>query len=81
MTGTEKCLKHYLLVLENQEMSLDYHFTVEQDVGSSSHAFFGFNETARVLRINALNEASGWKYRTTVEDMDLGVRVQALRWQ
>lgn len=26
-----------------QEMSLDYHFTVEQEVGSSTHAFFGFN--------------------------------------
>lgn len=26
-----------------QEMSLDYHFAVEQEVGSSTHAFFGFN--------------------------------------
>lgn len=26
-----------------QEMSLDYHFTVEQEVGSATHAFFGFN--------------------------------------
>lgn len=26
-----------------QEMSLDYHFTVEQEVGSSTYAFFGFN--------------------------------------
>ena len=24
-------------------MSLDYHFTVEQEVGSATHAFFGFN--------------------------------------
>lgn len=28
-----------------QEMSLDYHFTVEQEVGSSTYAFFGFNGT------------------------------------
>lgn len=26
-----------------QEMSLDYHFSVEQEVGSSSCSFFGFN--------------------------------------
>ena len=26
-----------------QEMSLDYHFTVEQEVGSMAYAFFGFN--------------------------------------
>lgn len=26
-----------------QEMSLDYHFTVEQEVGSFAHSFFGFN--------------------------------------
>jgi hypothetical protein len=56
------------------EMSLVYHFTVEQEVGSSTHAFFGFNGTAGVWRINALNEAGGWKDRTTVEDMDLAVR-------
>jgi len=26
-----------------QEMSLDYHFGVEQEVGSSTYSFFGFN--------------------------------------
>ncbi|RLN11726.1 hypothetical protein C2845_PM09G18980 [Panicum miliaceum] len=31
------------LMTRMQEMSLDYHFTVEQEVGSSTHAFFGFN--------------------------------------
>lgn len=31
------------LMTRLQEMSLDYHFTVEQEVGSSTHAFFGFN--------------------------------------
>ncbi|CAN4096120.1 unnamed protein product [Withania somnifera] len=29
-----------------QEMSLNYHFTVEQEVGSATHAFFGFNGKA-----------------------------------
>lgn len=26
-----------------QEMSLDYHFCMEQEVGSSTYSFFGFN--------------------------------------
>ncbi|RDX63333.1 Glucomannan 4-beta-mannosyltransferase 9, partial [Mucuna pruriens] len=62
------------LMTRMQEMSLDYHFLVEQEVGSSTYAFFGFNGTAGVWRISALNEAGGWKDRTTVEDMDLAVR-------
>lgn len=31
------------LMTRMQEMSLDYHFTVEQEAGSATHAFFGFN--------------------------------------
>ncbi|KAI5395851.1 Glucomannan 4-beta-mannosyltransferase 9, variant 3 [Lathyrus oleraceus] len=31
------------LMTRMQEMSLDYHFTVEQEVGSCTYAFFGFN--------------------------------------
>ncbi|KAL5733635.1 hypothetical protein ACOSQ2_033327 [Xanthoceras sorbifolium] len=64
-----------------QEMSLDYHFKVEQEVGSSTYAFFGFNGTAGVWRISALNEAGGWKDRTTVEDMDLAVRASLKGWK
>ncbi|WVZ79333.1 hypothetical protein U9M48_026924 [Paspalum notatum var. saurae] len=69
------------LMTRMQEMSLDYHFTVEQEVGSSVHAFFGFNGTAGVWRISALNEAGGWKDRTTVEDMDLAVRASLKGWK
>ncbi|KFK34844.1 hypothetical protein AALP_AA5G200500 [Arabis alpina] len=57
-----------------QEMSLNYHFAVEQKSGSSMHQFFGFNGTAGVWRISDLNEAGGWRDRTIVEDMDLAVR-------
>ncbi|KAI5648481.1 hypothetical protein M9H77_34486 [Catharanthus roseus] len=64
-----------------QEMSLDYHFIVEQEVGSNTCAFFGFNGTAGVWRISALNEAGGWKDRTTVEDMDLAVRASLKGWK
>ncbi|XP_050385560.1 glucomannan 4-beta-mannosyltransferase 9-like isoform X2 [Argentina anserina] len=69
------------LMTRMQEMSLDYHFTVEQEVGSATHAFFGFNGTAGVWRITALNEAGGWKDRTTVEDMDLAVRASLRGWK
>ncbi|XP_039844135.1 probable glucomannan 4-beta-mannosyltransferase 9 [Panicum virgatum] len=69
------------LMTRMQEISLDYHFTVEQEVGSSTHAFFGFNGTAGVWRISALNEAGGWKDRTTVEDMDLAVRASLKGWK
>lgn len=37
------------LMTRMQEMSLDYHFTVEQEVGSSTHAFFGFNGSLILL--------------------------------
>ncbi|XP_058739102.1 glucomannan 4-beta-mannosyltransferase 9-like [Vicia villosa] len=69
------------LMTRMQEMSLDYHFTVEQEVGSSTYAFFGFNGTAGVWRISAMNEAGGWKDRTTVEDMDLAVRASLKGWK
>ncbi|XP_024971816.1 glucomannan 4-beta-mannosyltransferase 9-like isoform X1 [Cynara cardunculus var. scolymus] len=69
------------LMTRMQEMSLDYHFKVEQESGSSGYAFFGFNGTAGVWRMAALNEAGGWKDRTTVEDMDLAVRASLKGWQ
>ncbi|KAL0802292.1 hypothetical protein Bca101_057468 [Brassica carinata] len=53
----------------------------EQQSGSTRHAFFGFNGTAGVWRIAAMEEAGGWKDRTTVEDMDLAVRVGLLGWK
>ncbi|CAM8970684.1 unnamed protein product [Rhodiola kirilowii] len=64
-----------------QEMSLDYHFAVEQEVGSSTCEFFGFNGTAGVWKIQAINDAGGWKDRTTVEDMDLAVRASLKGWK
>nr|CAB3496949.1 unnamed protein product [Digitaria exilis] len=69
------------LLTRIQKMSLDYHFKVEQESGSSMHAFFGFNGTAGVWRVSAISEAGGWKDRTTVEDMDLAVRASLKGWQ
>lgn len=40
-----------------QEMSLSYHFMVEQQVGSSTFAFFGFNGNDILNLITFLNKA------------------------
>ncbi|KAH7683996.1 beta-mannan synthase protein [Dioscorea alata] len=69
------------LMTRIQKMSLDYHFKVEQESGSSAFAFFGFNGTAGIWRIAAINEVGGWKDRTTVEDMDLAVRASLKGWE
>ncbi|PWZ58741.1 putative mannan synthase 11 [Zea mays] len=82
------------LLTRFQEMSLDYHFKYEQEAGSSVYSFFGFNEhifflllllhllgTAGVWRISAIDDAGGWKDRTTVEDMDLAVRAMLQGWK
>lgn len=37
--------------------------------------------TAGVWRIAAIDEAGGWKDRTTVEDMDLAVRASLKGWK
>ncbi|KAM0876569.1 hypothetical protein ACQ4PT_036089 [Festuca glaucescens] len=69
------------LMTRIQKMTLDYHFKVEQEAGSSTFAFFGFNGTAGVWRISAIKEAGGWDDRTTVEDMDLAVRAGLKGWK
>ncbi|XP_072991320.1 probable glucomannan 4-beta-mannosyltransferase 11 isoform X1 [Typha latifolia] len=69
------------LMTRMQEMSMDYHFKVEQESGSTSCAFFGYNGTAGVWRIRAIYDAGGWKDRTTVEDMDLAVRAGLGGWK
>ncbi|KAJ0704501.1 putative glucomannan 4-beta-mannosyltransferase [Helianthus annuus] len=69
------------LMTRIQEISLNYHFKVEQEFGSITYAFFGFNGTAGVWRMAALDEAGGWKDRTTVEDMDLAVRASLKGWE
>lgn len=40
-----------------------------------------FIGTAGVWRIQAINDAGGWKDRTTVEDMDLAVRASLKGWK
>ncbi|KAK1275229.1 putative xyloglucan glycosyltransferase 12 [Acorus gramineus] len=64
-----------------QNINLCFHFEVEQQVNGVFLNFFGFNGTAGVWRIKALEEAGGWMERTTVEDMDIAVRAHLHGWK
>ena len=62
------------LLTRLQNINLAFHFEVEQQVNGVFLDFFGFNGTAGVWRIKALENSGGWLERTTVEDMDIAVR-------
>ncbi|KAB5527873.1 hypothetical protein DKX38_021720 [Salix brachista] len=69
------------LLTRLQNINLSFHFEVEQHVNSVFINFFGFNGTAGVWRIKALEECGGWLERTTVEDMDISVRAHLCGWK
>lgn len=69
------------LLTRLQNINLSFHFEVEQQVNGYFINFFGFNGTAGVWRIKALEESGGWLERTTVEDMDIAVRAHLCGWR
>ncbi|XP_075522590.1 putative xyloglucan glycosyltransferase 5 [Primulina tabacum] len=69
------------LLTRLQNVNLCYHFEVEQQVNGVFLNFFGFNGTAGVWRIKALEDSGGWLERTTVEDMDIAVRAHLNGWK
>ncbi|RAL40882.1 hypothetical protein DM860_008580 [Cuscuta australis] len=69
------------LLTRLQYINLCFHFEVEQQVNGHFLNFFGFNGTAGVWRIKALEESGGWLERTTVEDMDIAVRAHLNGWK
>ncbi|XP_015892517.3 probable xyloglucan glycosyltransferase 6 [Ziziphus jujuba] len=69
------------LLTRLQNINLSFHFEVEQQVNGVFINFFGFNGTAGVWRIKALEECGGWLERTTVEDMDIAVRAHLCGWK
>ncbi|KAF8085653.1 hypothetical protein N665_0654s0006 [Sinapis alba] len=69
------------LLTRLQNINLAFHFEVEQQVNNVFLNFFGFNGTAGVWRIKALEESGGWLERTTVEDMDIVVRTHLHGWK
>ncbi|XP_068653772.1 probable xyloglucan glycosyltransferase 12 [Aristolochia californica] len=69
------------LLTRLQNINLAFHFEVEQQVNGILINFFGFNGTAGVWRIKALEDSGGWLERTTVEDMDIAVRAHLHGWK
>ncbi|KAK9026355.1 hypothetical protein V6N11_039196 [Hibiscus sabdariffa] len=69
------------LLTRLQNINLSFHFEVEQQVNGVFINFFGFNGTAGVWRIKALEDSGGWLERTTVEDMDIAVRAHLRGWK
>lgn len=69
------------LLTRLQYINLCFHFEVEQQVNGVFCNFFGFNGTAGVWRIKALEDSGGWLERTTVEDMDIAVRAHLKGWK
>ncbi|XP_022893195.1 probable xyloglucan glycosyltransferase 6 [Olea europaea var. sylvestris] len=69
------------LLTRLQNINLAFHFEVEQQVNGWFINFFGFNGTAGVWRIKALEDCGGWLERTTVEDMDIAVRAHLYGWK
>ncbi|KAL9450189.1 hypothetical protein AB3S75_012007 [Citrus x aurantiifolia] len=69
------------LLTRLQDINLSFHFEVEQQVNGVFINFFGFNGTAGVWRIKALEDSGGWMERTTVEDMDIAVRAHLRGWK
>ncbi|XVE95073.1 hypothetical protein REPUB_Repub02eG0064900 [Reevesia pubescens] len=69
------------LLTRLQNINLSFHFEVEQQVNGVFINFFGFNGTAGVWRIKALEDSGGWLERTTVEDMDIAVRAHLHGWK
>ncbi|KAM0836627.1 hypothetical protein ACQ4PT_062194 [Festuca glaucescens] len=69
------------LLTRLQYINLCFHFEVEQQVNGAFLNFFGFNGTAGVWRIKALEDSGGWMERTTVEDMDIAVRAHLKGWK
>ncbi|XP_009589909.1 probable xyloglucan glycosyltransferase 12 [Nicotiana tomentosiformis] len=69
------------LLTRLQLINLAFHFEVEQQVNGIFLNFFGFNGTAGVWRIKALEGSGGWLERTTVEDMDIAVRAHLHGWK
>ncbi|CAL9083628.1 unnamed protein product [Musa textilis] len=73
--------KNENLLTRLQNINLCFHFEVEQQVNGVFWNFFGFNGTAGVWRIKALEDSGGWLERTTVEDMDIAVRAHLHGWK
>jgi cellulose synthase/poly-beta-1,6-N-acetylglucosamine synthase-like glycosyltransferase len=63
-----------------QAISVDSHFSIEQDGRFHSGFPFNFNGTAGIWRRAAIADAQGWQARTLTEDLDLSYRAWLKGW-
>lgn len=72
LVNADECLMTRL-----QEMSLDYHFNVEQEVGSSTYQFFGFNGKPDIhLSIQYITSQNNSMYGNAVKVLVLWFQVR-----
>jgi cellulose synthase/poly-beta-1,6-N-acetylglucosamine synthase-like glycosyltransferase len=64
-----------------QSLSIDGHFSVEQQARWQAGYFFNFNGTAGVWRREAIVDAGGWSQETLTEDLDLSYRAFLRGWR
>ena len=64
-----------------QSLSIDGHFSVEQQARWQAGYFFNFNGTAGIWRRNAITDAGGWSHETLTEDLDLSYRAFLKGWR
>ncbi|KAH0894818.1 hypothetical protein HID58_057247 [Brassica napus] len=62
-SSTRKLNRDLMMLTRPQNINLCFHFEVEQQVSGVFLNFFGFNGTAGVWRIKALEESGGWLER------------------
>ncbi|MGQ9806171.1 MAG: cellulose synthase family protein [Chlorobiales bacterium] len=69
------------LLTQVQALSLNAHFTIEQEGRNSAGYFINFNGTAGVIRKRMIEDAGGWDADTLTEDLDLSYRAQLKGWK
>jgi len=69
------------LLTQVQALSLNAHFSIEQEGRNSAGYFINFNGTAGVIRKRMIEDAGGWEADTLTEDLDLSYRAQLKGWK
>ena len=69
------------LLTQVQAMSLNAHFSIEQEGRNGAGYFINFNGTAGVIRKRMIEDAGGWEADTLTEDLDLSYRAQLKGWK
>ena len=69
------------LLTQLQVLGIDGHFVIQQETRDQIGAFFNFNGTAGIWRVQCIEDAGGWQHDTLTEDLDLSYRAQLKGWR